>query len=354
MVQRAAHLVLLLVVVLHVVATPTGGQTHPFRIVVGYYVNDDSHSLQTLEAQSDQLSQIITTNHNLVDPRGTLRGLPDPGVVDLAHQRGIRVQFRVANVVNGEFRPEIAHAVLVDPAAQARAIAQMLVVLDAQDYDGINIDLEGLPAGDRAALTRFVESVSAAVHSRGKLLSIAVPGTVEDRPEDDWSGVFDMEALGRLSDYVIVMAYDEHWSGSAPGPVASLPWVEAVARFAVSQVPWEKVLLGIPFYGYEWREPGTGEGITSREAVVRAARAGAEIQWDERAKVPYYRLETRIAYFENARSAEEKLAVALRLGLAGVSVWRLGQELPDTWQVIRAYVEAPVPVSLSERTRPLE
>ncbi len=344
---RAAFLALLLVAVLHAGAPRSLGGTSLSPLVVGYYVDDDPHALATLADQSEVLSQIITTNYELLDNAGTLRGSPDREPVNRAHAGGLRVEFRVANVVAGEFRPEIARAVLSAPEARARLLVQILGALDEKGADGVNVDLEGLTTADRAAFTAFIDELSEVLAPRGKTLSVAVPGATEDR------GAFDLAALGRRVDFVIIMAYDEHWSGSAPGPVASLPWVEAVARYSVTRIAPEKILLGVPFYGYDWPAPGVGEGISSREALVRAVRAGAEISWDDQARAPYYQVGSRVVYFENARSTQEKLAVAQRWGLAGVSAWRLGQELPETWAVVRSYAGAvttlrtasPVPAS---------
>src|SRR5438552_1551400 len=179
--------------------------------------------------------------------------------------------------------------------------------------------------------------VSRKVHVRGKTLTIAVPGKTQDWPDSNWAGAFDLAALGHASDAIIVMAYDQHWSTSAPGPVAALPWVEEVAQFAAQEVGPDKVLLGLAFYGYDWPRRGHAVGVSMREAEHRAARSGARIQWDQDAHVPYFKTATRTVYFENARSIEHKLELATRHSLGGVAAWRLGQELPQVWDVVSAY-----------------
>src|SRR5437867_12004658 len=133
------------------------------------------------------------------------------------------------------------------------------------------------------------------------------------------------------------MAYDQHWSTSAPGPVAALPWVEVVAQYAAQDVGPDKVLLGVAFYGYDWPRRGHAVGVSMREAEHRAARSGARIQWDQDAHVPYFKTATRTVYFENARSIEHKLELATRHSLGGIAAWRLGQELPQVWDVVSAY-----------------
>jgi spore germination protein YaaH len=302
--------------------------------VAGYYVHDDPLALKTVQDFGIRLAWTITTNFAISDRTGALRGEHDAKIMALARQRGARVHFRVSNLTNWEFNRSVAHAILVDPPARARAITDLIGTADTYGYDGVNVDLERVPPSDRAALTAFTKDLAEAVHARGKLLSIAVPGKTADDPTDPSSGAFDVAALGSIVDRMILMAYDEHWDSGPPGPVASLPWVEAVVRYAVSQVSVAKLLLGVAFYGYDWPARGTGEGISMREAVRRGAQAGAAIQWDERASVPFYRIGARTIYFENERSLMHKLAVQARAGLAGIAPWRLGHEVPEVWDAI--------------------
>ena len=119
--------------------------------------------------------------------------------------------------------------------------------------------------------------------------------------------------------------------------MAALPWVEEVAQFAAQEVGPDKVLLGLAFYGYDWPRRGHAVGVSMREAEHRAARSGARIQWDQDAHVPYFKTATRTVYFENARSIEHKLELATRHSLGGIAAWRLGQELPQVWDVVSAY-----------------
>lgn len=301
------------------------------------YVTDDLAARTTLAAHGHRLDTVIITNYNLVDTRGTLRGRHDARVVDLAHRLGMDVYFRVANFSRGRFRRDVAHAVLTAPASRARAIAGILRILDTYPYDGVNLDLENIPPGHRAALTAFVADLSAQVHRRGKTLSIAVPGKAADDPDHAWSGAFDLASLGRLSDFVILMAYDQHTGRSGPGPVASLPWVEAVTRYATSLVEREKILLGVAFYGYSWRR-GYGIPISMRRATRGAAAAGVRIRWSDVTDTPYYRTRYRTVHFENTQSLELKVALAAQERLAGVAMWRLGLEDPDVWAMLEAYI----------------
>lgn len=333
-------------------AQPPALEPRPPLIGVAY-LGDDAGARTALLMHGHRLSAVITTNYNLVDTAGTLRGRHDPRVVELAHRLGMDVHFRVANYARGRVRRDVAHAVLVSPRSRSRAIAGILRVLDAYHYDGVSIDLEDIPTGHRTALTAFVAELGVQVHRRGKTLSIAVPGKAEDELDHAWSGAFDLAALGRICDFVIVMAYDEHTATSGAGPVASLPWVEAVTRFAASRVERQKILLGIAFYGYSWPRRGYGIPISMRRATRGAVAAGARILWDEWSDVPYYRTRYRTVYFENAQSIELKVALAAEERLAGVAMWRLGLEDPEVWEMLGAYVGRSVPASLGSAAEPV-
>ncbi len=338
--RRAALVALGIIGAIAALAFPA--QPNPARVpvVYGYYVDHDPSSWATVQAQGQRLAAIITTNFTFLDTTGRIDGTHDARIVELSRSRGSRVYARVTNFVNDHWNRDVAHAVLTNPEARASALAELVQILDRYGYDGIHLDLENVPPGDRAALTEFAGDLGARTRSRGKALTIAVPAKTRDDLDSDWSGAFDYAGLGRAGDRLVLTAYDEHWSGSRPGPVASLPWVEAVLRFASRRVPAGKLVLGIAFYGYEWSGGAPGESISMRDAVARAARAGVKVRWDERAQVPYFITPRSAVYFENSRSVELKLALAARFGVSGIAAWRLGHELPDVWDTLGTFLRA--------------
>lgn len=337
---RAGAAALVLVVCIFVSAGRATQATMQRSLLgLAYYVDYDANSLETLVSHGRLLQTIITTNFVIADQTGRLEGKHDPRVVALGHRGGARVVARVSNDARGSFNRAVAHAVLTDPTARARAMAEMQGILDRHGYDGVSIDFENVAPQDRRALTSFMQELHTQLTAKGRTLSIAVPPKTEDRPADDWSGAFDYAALARVSDWLIVMAYDEHWSTSRPGPVASLPWVERVIKYAVSSAPRSKVALGVPLYGYAWPSSGSGEGISMREAMARAARAGVPVDWDGRAASPYFRAADRVVHFENAESVGQKVALAARYGIGGIAAWRLGHEMPEVWGVLERYLK---------------
>src|SRR5574341_2177335 len=255
---------------------------------VGYWVEYDPSSLLTVNAHGSALNWVIAAQFTLAGSSGGVTGTHVEDVVKSARARGAAVHFQVSNYINGSWSREAVHRVLTRRQPRDRTIRDILGYLDRYGYDGVSVDFENVAPADRSALTAFVIRLAGAVHGRGKVLTIAVPAKTRDDPANDWNGAFDYTMLAGAADAIIVMAYDEHWSTSAPGPVASFNWVDAVAAFALSETGRAKIILGVAFYGYAWPATGPAEGISMREAVDRANRAGVTVQWDSVAQVPFY------------------------------------------------------------------
>lgn len=336
MARRFWVIICVLVIGAAALQTPSEAQT-PF-ISVGYWVEYDPGSLATVRAQGAYINWIITTQFALAGPGGGITGTHDARVLRTARQRGAAVHFQVANY--GDSPRQDVHSMLTDSDASARTITAILGVMDQYRYDGVSLDFENIPAADRDVLTTFVVRLAAAVHRRGKVITVAVAAKTVEDVTNEWNGAFDYAALGRAADGLIVLAYDEHWSHGEPGPVASAPWVDVVAQFTVAEIAPSKAILAVPFYGYAWPEKGAADAVSMGVAIERANRAGVAIQWDPVAQVPFYRLPGATVYFENPRSIGVKLALAKAWGFGGVAFWRLGLEAAGLWEAVVPYLRA--------------
>ncbi len=214
----------------------------------------------------------------------------------------------------------------------------------------MNVDFENLAfsrdiADDRAAFTTFIHELATQLHALGLKLAISVPGKTEDSIDDDWSYPFDFKALGEDADLLQLMTYDEHGPWSEPGPVSGADWVEDCVAYAVSLVDPAKLLIGLPAYGYDWdltdsdpeswtysatsfswsgmfRVSSRSPGRSSVGTLPRSRRHVTYIErghWHE-------------AWFENAESLRAKTALIAEYGLAGLSMWSLGQEDAAFWE----------------------
>ncbi len=312
-------------------------------VVAGWYLGRDEgagHSYQTVQNFGSQINLAIMSSYALemhADGYIVGSGYDSPFLFSWASEG--RNRGTLVRLTNGSFCRDLAGQILNDPRHLERTLDVIGMVLE-RGYDGVDINFENVCPSDRDALTHFVARVRARFGD-DYLITMPVHAKLWDGP-NHWYYGYDYASLGRLVDYLMPMAYDQHWSTASPGPVAAAWWVENVIRYTLSQVPNEKVLLGAPFYGYDWRDIEDAHRANAYRwptALERAERFGAQIAWSEADQVPYYRYTdedgtARIVYFENERSLEAKLQLVRDYRLAGVSFWRFGQEAPEAWSVI--------------------
>lgn len=159
-------------------------------------------------------------------------------------------------------------------------VAQIVSAVSQYGFDGINIDIENLTHDDRNQYTSFIEDLRESM-PRDKTVSIAVAANPYG-VYYGWAGSYDYQALGELCDWIMVMAYDEHYYGSKPGPVASSEFTENSLKYALKLIPANKLLLGVPFYGRYWKEGAAkgGSGITCYDAESLVNKYKSTVSYD--------------------------------------------------------------------------
>lgn len=327
-----------LAVALIAAATPMSGAASAADEKIMAYYED---AIGALRADASIVQQLPTDSF-LVNGKGSIRGTAPQDALKVAHAHGMQTFAVISNYGATDFSPAIVHALLNDQAAVKDFIANVLKLLPAHGYTGVNIDFEAIPAKDRAAYTRFVQALYKSVHAAGKQVMLSIPAMERDDPSDDWSGAYDLAVIGKATDIVQYMTYDENGPWSAPGPVAGLDWVTACLRYAVSVVPAAKISLGLPAYAYDWdRTAATGVSVDWKAIPGLISRTGAQPQWDAKSSSPYFRYTAgnghkHVVWYENARSITLKSRLVRIKNLMGVSVWVLGADNADFWKAVRA------------------
>jgi len=293
-------------------------------------------------------------------------GARDPALVEATHAHSTLIIPLINDHYPGSTPDPMPVSIMIhDPDRRAAHIATLVDEVVVHSYDGIDIDYESLNGtADRDAFSQFVEELAAALHAQGKLLSVTVhpktgePGTWDGPRGQDWT------RIGAAADRFRVMTYGYHWSGSDPGPIAPLWWMEDVLRFAVSVVPPHRVYLGLHFYGYDWTRPGPSNHGSEDQGPVEGTRPSARsVVWEDvqalmetHAAVPQWRGrngwgrlvaepwftytdgrgQAHEVWYANRASVKARLELAGKHGLGGVAIWRLGGEDPTTWSAIAA------------------
>jgi len=253
----------------------------------------------------------------------------------------LRMVPSIANVTDGKWAYQPVARILHDPALARQHVDAIVALVQREKYAGIDIDYEELHAGDQRVYTQFLDELARALHAHGKILSVAVfPQTGTPAPGNP-NSFQDYAALGKAADQVRIMGYNFHWAKSPPGATAPISWVRSVLRYAKSQMPASKVVLGVPLFGYDWPD-GTGpaQTVSWLQALRLSRQYGATARYDKTSQAPFFSYtsagHTHTVWFENAASSRAKFEAVKGSGVAGVFLWMYGYEDPGTWPALRS------------------
>lgn len=266
------------------------------------------------------------------------------GAIDaqLARLRAAHVPLvpTLSNVVDGNwvYQPLVTR-ILYDPTVRARHVAAIVALVQRQRYAGIDIDYESLHASDRNAFTAFITQLAAALHAKGKVLSVDLFAKPDNRGYDQRNLAQDYHAIGAVADQVRLMGYEYHWATSAPGPVAPIGWIRAVLRYAKTQIPAKKIILGVPLFGYDWVD-GHGTPVSWLQAFQLSKRYGVTPHFDDGSQSPWFGYtdssgRRHVVWFENGPSTAAKFQAAESAGIGGVYLWVYGLEDSSIWTALR-------------------
>lgn len=246
---------------------------------------------------------------------------------------------------NGNFDNTLISAIVNNPESRDRLIENLVTVMKEKSYGGLDIDFEFIKAEDREAFTEFVRVCTERMHMEGFQVSVALaPKTSAQQKGLLYEGK-DYRALGEIADHVLVMTYEWGYTYGPPMAVAPLNMVRNVLEYAVTEIPHEKISMGIPNYGYDWELPyerGITRAVTigNIEAVRIAISRGVEIKFDEVAMTPYFNYDsggtTHEVWFEDARSIQAKYDLIKELGLRGPGFWQIMQLFRTNWLLLNA------------------
>ncbi|HVJ49361.1 glycosyl hydrolase family 18 protein [Desulfitobacterium sp.] len=277
-----------------------------------------------------------------IQENGELSGHPSRKLINEAHHLGTKALVVITNLrADGQFSTALLSQLVRDPAFSTRVYQNIRNLLNQYRLDGVNLDLEKAAVQDRNLYTQFIYNWTMRLKQENYWVSMDVPAKTGEDSTDIWKGAFDYQALGQIVDEIVLMTYEEHWPGSPPGSVASLPWVNQVLDYALINIPTQKVNLGVPLYGYDWVQGNRAKVVSHRRATELARRFGAPLRWDAQQHSTFFRYESEgkqhTVYFEDVRSLKEKLDLATRRGIKGVALWEMNLSYPELWTTLQAY-----------------
>lgn len=293
----------------------------------------------------------ISPNYFNLNKDGSLALTPatERTFIDEMHRRDISVVPFLSN----HWDRELGQAAL---ARREELAGQLAEAVERYDLDGVNVDIENLTENERDLHTDFIRILRDKLPDE-KLIGVSVAANPYGITTG-WKGSYDYESLGKHSDYLMIMAYDEHYRGGEPGTVASISLAEKSIQYALSKVPKEKILLGIPFYGRIWKNGSgfpQGVGISNMEVQTLVSQYEGAAAFDPETFTPTATIKvkekdeklkirgipigpgTYTICYENELSIKQKLRLIEKYDIKGTGSWSLGEETADTWEYYKLW-----------------
>lgn len=288
----------------------------------------------------------FTEDGALVDKGITEFGIDEDEIIRLSYEYGVAPVMHLSTLTEeGVFNSQLGNDFLNNSQAQDMLIENVINRMKEKNYYGFDIDFEYLDSRNRDRYTDFVRRMGEALRENGFVLITALaPKSRGDQPGNFYES-HDYGGIGFVSDYVLLMTYEWGYAFGPPMAVSPLDQVENVVRYGVSVINSNKIFLGVPNYGYDWKLPyesgvTKAEKISNVEAVNRAVFYGSPINFDEVAQAPFYNYTVdgneHIVWFDDARSIEAKLSLVPEYDLHGVSYWNVMQWFPQNWLVLNS------------------
>ena len=277
---------------------------------------------------------------------GTLLPIADTDIITIAQSEDVRPILIVTTLTEeGIFNSQRAVDVLENENIENTLILSIKSKLEERDYLGVDIDFEYVPPENKAEYANFISRLREEISPLGYKTFVSVAPKTSSDQRGLLYEAHDYSLLGAAADYVLVMTYEWGYTYGPPMAIAPIDKVRQVLEYAVSVIPKEKILMGVPNYAYDWVRPyvqGTrAESMSNTEAVNRARRVGAQIMFDSQAMTPYYTYyengRDHIVWFEDARSVKARMELINELSIAGLSVWNITSFYQPLWSTVNSY-----------------
>lgn len=279
------------------------------------------------------------------DENGNLIGINDDEIIDIAIKNKVAPIMLISTLSkDGKFSNSLSNKILNDEIAQNNLINNILKNLKDKKYFGLDIDFEYVYPSDKTKFVEFIEKITNRLNEEGYPVITALAPKTSSNQKGLLYEAHDYKAIGKASNAVLLMTYEWGYTAGPPMAVAPINKVREVLDYGIKEIPNNKIFMGIPNYGYDWKLPyikgeTLAKSIGNVEAVEIALKYNAEIKFDNLAKAPYFNyidenMNNHIVWFEDARSIEAKLMLYFEYGLAGISYWNLMRSFPQNWLVL--------------------
>ncbi len=279
----------------------------------------------------------FTNSGELIEP-------DDEILLKLAKGAGVAPILLLSSITeNGNFSSERSKLLFNSSELQNNILSALVKVMQKKGYRGLDIDFEYVQPEDAQAFLEFVKNASQKMHSYGYFVNVDLAPKASAQQRGLLYEAHDYASLGEAADTVLLMTYEWGYTYGPPMAVAPIGPITDVVEFAVSQIPKEKIMLGVPNYGYDWILPfqkgiTRAESIGNQYAVTVAGKAGSPIEYDKVSQSPWFNYTNRgaehVVWFEDVRSISTKFDLMTGNGLRGIGYWNLMRPFAQNWALI--------------------
>jgi len=304
------------------------------QLAIGFYINWDESSYASLERNLDQLDWVVAQWAHLVDSKNGSSPLGielDAKALNLIRERRPQTSIipMVQNLSDEKWEKDLLAQAVADEDSRQRLIAALSQFVEQNKFAGIAVDFEEPTKETQPNLLRFMQELHAAFQPRGWVVVQAVPFD-----DAEWN----YREYAAATDYLMLMAYDEHWAGKISGSVASQDWFQGTLANRMRELTPAKTIIALGNYGYDWTEGADAKEVSFQEAVIDARDSSAQIQFDPATRNPHYEYDEddnthHIVWFLDGVTAFNQMRAASGYNPAGFALWRLGSEDPSIWSV---------------------
>lgn len=277
---------------------------------------------------------------------GSLSTINDTPLITAAREANVAPMMVITNIEEGaSFNSDLANTILNDELVQDTLIYNVIKTLEEKRYYGLDIDFEYVLPEDREKYNNFLRKVVKRLRTLGYTIATALAPKLRADQAGLLYEAHDYPVHGALVDHVILMTYEWGYTYGPAQAVAPIDQVKKVLDYAVTVIPSDKILMGMPNYGYDWTLPfvrgSAARSLSNTQAVELAASVNAKIQYDPISQAPFFNYiddqkRQHVVWFDNARSIAARLRLAYKYKLGGVSYWTINKFNPENWAVLDA------------------
>jgi cellulose synthase/poly-beta-1,6-N-acetylglucosamine synthase-like glycosyltransferase/spore germination protein YaaH len=297
----------------------------------GFYVNWDAASYSSLQQNIDKLNLVLPEWIFVPDSGCKAAINVDEKALHLLHEKKIPIIPMISNFFNDKWNGKNVERIIKSPHNRKEFIQSIIEITAHYGFAGVNIDFEELNLPTDEILIQFQKELYQALHEKGLIVTQDIsPGNLD----------YNASELSKWNDFLFLMAYDQHYPSSTPGPISDIHWIEQALATTLQHIPPQKVVLCMAAYGYDWAEKSEGQDITWQEAILYAREFKGIIDFNNdnyNCSFQYTDDEdiSHKVWFTDAATCYNVLRTSEDFALAGTALWRLGSEDPRIWEFYR-------------------